>query len=105
MEKQEFMKFIEDQFPELIEEEEVNFMVEKLKVLHELKMAGRPFIPDRNNYFIVCEVETRHLAIDWSVRFKSLYIDCYFDNEEDVLKAIDKIGEDRIKTYLFGINK
>ena len=83
--------------------EEVEFAVEKLKVLHELKELGRPFKPGiKNYYFEFSELESR-TRLSWCNTFRYLYFDCYFDSEEDAQQAINKIGEDRIKKYLFSV--
>lgn len=144
-----FMEFVEDQFPELIEEEkgpfnygdryycistsgqvggdywinhqldegrlsigntfktreEAEFVLEKLKVIHELEMLGRPFKPGEKNYYIAFDTDDDEIIFYREYRRKSAYFDYYFDTEEKAREAIDKIGEDRIKKYLFGVEE
>ena len=140
-----FMEFIEDKFPEMIEEEkdgfsdgeeffsisgdgivfssiwenhpidecrlsignafktreETEFAIEKLKVIHELEMLGRPFELGKHNYFICLEDGKIKGAIAFHCQM--CYFDCHFDSEEEVQQAVEKIAEDRIKRYLFGV--
>lgn len=144
-----FMAFIQDEFPELIEEEkektgfsygdpyycifsigevqsyiwndypgdktrlsignvfksreEAEFAVEKLKVLHELEALGRAFDGGYSNYLIVFDCYNEEVSIDFKSNRNSCFFNCFFNSEEEAQKAIDKIGEDRIKKYLFRV--
>ena len=84
--------------------EEANFMVEKLKVIAELKQFAEPDSRPWDN-------KTQH----WVLTFRYGELDAnycsigrgldpiYFDSREATLDAIDKVGEYRIKKYLFGV--
>ena len=140
-----FMAFVEDRFPEMIEEdktsfsdgdqfysisfdgkvnddywsdhqvdrgrlsignafkteEEAKFAVEKLKVIHELESLGRPYRLGAENYFITLYRDVA-ITIGADYSYQSCYFNCYFDTDEEAQQAIYKIGEDRIKKYLFG---
>lgn len=84
-------------------EEEAEFAIEKLKVLHELEELGRPFEADERNFFI-CLDEGR-ITTKFMFYCQMCYFDCYFDTNVEVQQAIEKIGEDRIKKYLFGVEE
>ena len=84
--------------------EEAKFEVEKRKVLHELKQLGRPFKPHEDNYAIAFS-HIGGFKIVGYITTVSSYGNYYFDSTEEAKKAIDKIGEDRIKKYLFGIDE
>ena len=94
-------------------EEEAKFMIEKLKVIHELEKFA---------------YENNEKEIDWNdviqtkyylgmfqagkiIAVFSTYKWCYtpfnicFTSEEIAKKAIETIGEDRIKKYYFGVNE
>lgn len=142
-----FMAFIEDKFPELIEEEkgpfndgdtyyyvhsiggvgddswndhpidkdrlsignafktegEAKFAVEKLKVIHELETLGRPFKSSRDNCYIAFDADDGDIIFFHNNNYQSKYCNCYFDSEDEAREAVKKIGEDRIKRYLFGV--
>ncbi|GAB7231424.1 hypothetical protein [Facklamia hominis] len=82
--------------------EEAEFAVEKLKVLHELEELGRPYRLGAENYFITL-YRGVELTIGADYSYQSCYFGVYFDTSEEAQEAIDKIGEDRIKKYLFGV--
>lgn len=90
--------------------EEAEFALEKIKIYIELKNFadennGRPIEwqqPNIKNYYIY-----------WSHNRNALYVSdhwtcqdlgqIYFSSEELAKQAIQKVGEDRIKKYLFGV--
>lgn len=91
-----------------VTEEEAKFERERLKVEAEmLKYGGTRnmmSIGDSRTakYFITyyCEPDSSSLHVDcfWTSNHQGVI---YFKSEEDVQNAIAKIGEDRIKKYLF----
>lgn len=114
-----FMTFIQDEFPELIEEEKekTGFSygdpyycifsigeVEKLKVLHELEAFGSPFVSGYRNYHIVFDHYLKEVTIDYKTNRNPCFFNCFFNTEKEARQAINKIGEDRIKKYLFGVD-
>lgn len=83
-------------------EEEAKCEAERLKVLRELEKLGRPFVEDENNWSFYLD-DGNDLQFEcWSFS-RSVYGDYYFDTEEEVVKAINKIGRNRIKKYLFRV--
>lgn len=92
-------------------EEQAEFMVEKLKVIHELEK----FAFENNEEEIDWNNEDQekyiigfnHLTKDfrttlWRIS-RSNPFNIYFTSEELAKKAIATIGEDRIKKYYFGV--
>ena len=74
-------------------------MVERLKIYQELKEFTRPYSIEESNYFLSYDVEADALIADEEV---PNYIDPfkpYFGSVEDVIKAIQAVGEDRLKEY------
>ncbi|WP_028124745.1 hypothetical protein [Eremococcus coleocola] len=84
--------------------EEAEFEVERLKVLRELEKMGRPFVEGGDNWGFF--LNGKHGLEFYSNRY---YNDKpgphYFDTEEKAKEAVEKIGVDRIKKYLFGVKE
>lgn len=86
-------------------ESEAEFMVEKLKVIKELKQLARPFKVGSVNHLIDFDpLDMDFIISSFQVR-QSAYGDFYFNTEEEAQQAITIIGEDRIKKYLFGVKE
>lgn len=81
---------------------EAEFEVEKRKVLHELRMMGKPFV--RGKFNLVIYMEDENIIISRAI-LNTLYGNYYFRTKDEAENAIKKIGEDRIKKYLFGIDE
>ena len=85
--------------------EEAENDVERRKVETEMLHLGgrREFKNGENNYYIVCDFDSSHFAIrvfnNKSDGFAPMTI--YFDSAKECRNAIEKIGEDRIKKYIF----
>ena len=80
--------------------EEATFKYGKLKVLHELSRFSRPFEPLSENW---CIYINEHGQIDYYSEDESQYLygDYYFNSKEEAIRAVEQIGEDRIREYLF----
>lgn len=83
-------------------EEEAKFEAERLKVLRELEKLGRPFVDGGDNWGFFLN-EKDDLAVNCLLNCRCVYGDYYFDTAEEVEKAVNKIGRDRIKKYLFRV--
>ncbi|MGX7141425.1 hypothetical protein ACWOBX_08235 [Facklamia languida] len=84
-------------------EDEALFKLEKLKVIQELKQMAGPLRTGRNNYLIQYDsMHDRLISVLYTERVVA-YGDFYFYDESELYKAIDRIGEGRIKKYLFGV--
>lgn len=89
-------------------EEDVEFAAEKLKVLHELEQLARPFQPYAKNFLICLQYIPDHdpyLSTTLTKDANSAYSHCYFESREAAMQAIEKIGRQRIEKYLFGITE
>ena len=84
--------------------EQADFAVEKLKVESELRKFSRPFDEDDNNYFIELSMFDKTLTVDddecWQIQGV-----IYFESTEKALQAIDTVGQERIKKYIFGLEE
>lgn len=87
--------------------EEVEFARRRLEVIHELKELANGFKPSngREVFYILayscnCKVVTAMLQ-DTNMR----YNDIYFETESAAQKAIETIGEKRLKKYYFCIEE
>lgn len=83
-------------------EEQAEFVVEKLKVESELRKFSRPFKYGDWNFEILWNNHENNIELDWSgyvVRQSVIY----FESGEIAEKAIESVGKERIKKYIFGI--
>lgn len=83
--------------------EEAEFMVEKLKVIKELKELARPFEPNEHNFSVCYDYRARGLGTLVYNVTHSAYGDFYFSNQIEAEQAVEEIGKERIKKYLFGV--
>ena len=93
-------------------EEEAKHMVEKLKVIHELQK----FAYENNEkeidwndakqykYYLVYATEDGELYVDYAAYSKREPFNIYFTSSEIAKKAIEAVGENRIKKYYFDID-
>lgn len=81
--------------------EEAEFEVERLKVIHELKMYAEPRDmkwDGKNDYYLITySLGTDTIDIYCHRWFK--YDAIYFSSRERALEAIKSVGEERIKKY------
>ena len=94
-------------------EEQAEFMLEKLKVIHELEKFAYENNDeeidwdnkDQSKYSLVFGYNHQVVQINtWSV-IREIPFNVYFTSEEIGRKAIETIGEERIKKYFFGVNE
>lgn len=82
-------------------EEEAEFRVGQLKVEAELRRFARPFEENKSNWTMIYEADHKKIAV---YNYTSFQIhDIHFASEEIAQKAIDTVGEERIKKYYFGV--
>ena len=84
--------------------QQAEFDAEKLKVEAELRKFSRPFEPTVDNYYIVFNTKTGYLGAGSRGYITSQGV-IYFESEEKVQQAIDSVGEERIKKYIFGVEE
>ncbi len=82
--------------------EQAEFAVEKLKVEAELRKFSRPFKEDEYNYFIQIHPSHNNIVTD-SDDYYQTQGTIYFESTAIANEAIDTIGEERIKKYIFGV--
>lgn len=85
---------------------EAEFELERRKVETEMLRLGgrRVFKKGENNYYIVCDFDSHYdiwISNNKSDGFAQMMI--YFDSNKECMNAIDSIGVDRIKKYIFGV--
>ena len=83
-------------------EEQAEFAVEKLKVEAELRKFSRPFKEDEYNYFIQIHPSHNNIVTD-SDDYYQTQGTIYFESTTIANEAIDTVGEERIKKYIFGV--
>lgn len=82
--------------------EQAEFAVEKLKVEAELRKHSRPFECGIFNYYIFFAIDSGFIDVNGRAYCPSQGT-IYFENEEKAQQAIETVGEDRIKKYIFGV--
>ena len=95
--------------------EQAKFMIEKLKVIHELEKFAYENNEEeavmvfthllKAKYFFRMEIKSKKIQVVSSPTQEYLPFNIYFDSEEIAKKAIETIGEDRIKKYYFGVGE
>ena len=83
-------------------EEEAKFKVEQIKVEVELRKFARPFVVNKGNFMLRYDHDRDEILIeDFAfIQFSNIY----FPTKGIAQKAIDTVGEERIKKYYFGVN-
>lgn len=83
-------------------EAEAEFQVEKLKVEAELRKYSRPFENGKFNYYIFFYIDGDDVEVGYK---RSCYSQgaIYFESEEKAQQAIETVGKERIKKYIFGV--
>ena len=90
---------------------EAEHILEKLKVIHELQK----FAYENNEgeidwknfnqckYYLVYDTKDEDLYVDYTIYCKSEPFNIYFTSSKIAKRAIEEIGEDRIKKYYFNV--
>lgn len=82
--------------------EQASFVVEKLKVEAELRKYSKPFKEDDDNCFIQINSSHNNLVVDNDECYQTQGT-IYFKNRFEAHDAIESVGEERIKKYIFGV--
>ncbi len=89
-------------------QKEATFAIEQLKVLAELKEYADDDM-EWNNYNLHWDIEynanEKRIKVDYYYATKNIPFNIYFSTEEQAQKAIDAIGEDRLKKYYFCVEE
>lgn len=83
-----------------ISKERAEFEVEKYKVLAELKPFSRPFIYGLENYYIYSIGSKSTLSYNYSA-YEKRQGELYFKSVKMAERAVNAVGKDRIRKYLF----
>ena len=83
-------------------EDEAEFAVEKLKVEAELRKFSRPFKCGEINHYIFLNTDNECLDVV-GLSYSQYQGTIYFESEEKAQQAIESVGEERIKKYIFGV--
>ena len=82
--------------------EQAEFAVEKLKVEAELRKFSTSFVLYKENWFLSLADTQKDVMPLYEHRDVTQGA-IYFESREKVEEAIDTVGEDRIKKYIFGV--
>lgn len=83
-------------------EDEAEFAVEKLKVEAELRKFSRPFEPMVDNFYMVLDTSDGSVDI-WCMFYSKAEGAIYFESKKKAIEAIESVGEERVKKYIFGV--
>lgn len=89
-------------------EEEAKFAVEQLKILAELKEYAdddKEWNNRNNHWSIQYTALSGHIEVDFYSNTLSVPFNLYFSSPEQAQKAIDAIGEERLKKYYFCVEE
>ena len=81
--------------------EQAEFSVEKLRVEAELRKFSRPFEYGKFNYHLFFDIDGNSFRTDFT-SYCPLQGAIYFESAEKAEEAIETVGKDRIKKYIFG---
>lgn len=93
--------------------EEAEHMVEKLKVIHELQKfayENNERENDWNNFsqtkfYLIYDSEVNNILVDYSSCTRTHPFNIYFTSFKIAKRAIEAVGEDRIKKYYFDVEE
>ena len=83
-------------------EQQAEFIAEKLRVEAELRKFSRPFKCGEINHYIFLNTDNECLDVV-GLSYSQYQGTIYFESEEKAKQAIQSIGEERIKKYIFGV--
>lgn len=83
-------------------EEQAEFERERKRIRRELMKYGKNFVPNQYNWAIYYNYRDKAIGY-WFSTLCFHPFDIYFESEEMAEKAVEEVGEDRIKRYLFGV--
>lgn len=83
-------------------DEEAQFAREKLKVEAELRKFSKPFEYNGFNHYIFLDTDSDCLGVD-SLSYCQSQGTIHFESEGKAQQAIQSVGEERIKKYIFGV--
>lgn len=78
------------------------FAAEKLRVEAELRKHSRPFKCGEINRYIFLDTNIGCLGVA-GLSYGQYQGTIYFESKDEAYQAIETVGEDRIKKYIFGV--
>ena len=92
-------------------EEDAKHMVEKFKVIRELQKFANENNEEKIDwknktqykYYLVYDTEDEELYVDYAVYCKREPLNIYFTSSKIAKRAIEAVGEDKIKKYYFNV--
>ena len=82
--------------------EQADFAVEKLKVEAELRKYSRPFKCGEINHYIFLNTDNECIDVV-GLSYSQYQGTIYFESEEKAQQAVESVGEERIKKYIFEV--
>lgn len=82
--------------------EQAEFDSERKRIRRELMKYGKNFDPSARNWTFDYNYQDKTFGY-WGLKHRCYPFVIYFESEEMAKKAIEEVGEDRIKKYLFGV--
>lgn len=94
-------------------EEQADFMVEKLKVIHELEKFAFENNEEEINwnddgqkkFFLYYSYSANQVLVNYVISMKENPFNVYFTSESIAEKSVEAIGEERLKKYYFGVEE
>ena len=94
-------------------EQQAEFMIEKLKVIHELKTFAAENNDeeinwnndDQKKFFLYYNYIANEVSVDWVPYIKDIPFNVYFTGKSIAEKSIDAIGIERLKKYYFEVEE
>lgn len=89
-------------------EEEAKFAVEQLKVLAQIKQYvddDKKWSSGNEHWLIEYDVDKDHIEANYCYYILSISSNLYFSSKEQAQKAINAIGEERLKKYYFCVEE
>ena len=83
-------------------EQQAEFAVEKLKVEAELRKFSRPFKCGEISHYIFLNTDIECLDVA-GLSYSQYQGTIYFESREKANEAVESVGEERIKKYIFGV--
>lgn len=83
-------------------EEQAEFDAERKRIRRELMKYSRTFVPGTINWTFDYNYYDKTIRY-WNFKYRCYPIAFYFESQEMAEKAIEEVGGDRIKKYLFGV--
>ena len=83
-------------------EEEAEFAAKKLRVEAELRKFSRPFEYGKFNYYLFLNIKSDSLDTQFT-SYCPPQGAIYFESGEKAQQAIEAVGAERIKKYIFGV--